>query len=256
MGNNPNYVKFGPTETVVAFVTDRGELKTNQTGDYFFRAMVDRRFACVSPDLERQIIDLRYRANERIGITRTTRNRMVIWKVRRMDAPAATGSEEAARPVAAAAIPSPAPTPCPAAIEPRHATNARRAIAAPSSIPASKYAPPPVAWPEMIEVVPAKPTARALESHGVSSASPTPAAGLDQVTATLQECMYRAVEVAKRTQLRATELGFPITFSAGDVQDLASTLHIQMSKQANMDRIDRDRAARASGDSDAWRHRR
>jgi hypothetical protein len=231
--SNPNYIKFGPAETIVVFSTDRGELKTNTNGDYFYRSMADRRFCCVNPDLERKLLDLGYRAGEQVGIARQTRNRVVVWNVRMLSVPV-----EAA----------PAP---PTAIRPAPRPTAKRT---PPPLPEAKYAPPPpVAWPETEHAAPAspKPPARAIDARSSANALP----GLDEVVDMMQECLYRAVEVAQRTQARATERGFPLTFSAGDVQDLASTIYIQISKTQNMDRVDRDRAQRAAGGADPWSRR-
>lgn len=95
--NSPNYVKFGPTETVVTFATDRGQLRRNDAGEFFYREMVDGRFTCASPDLERQLIDTGIRAGEQVGITREPYGRSVIWKVRRISpvTPIAPTSREA-----------------------------------------------------------------------------------------------------------------------------------------------------------------
>src|ERR1700735_3854707 len=62
--SNPKYVTFGPTETVVTFATDRGQLRTNDAGEFFFRQMTDGRFTCASPDLERQLITAGVRAGQ------------------------------------------------------------------------------------------------------------------------------------------------------------------------------------------------
>jgi len=86
---NPNYVSFSCAETVVVFSRDRGELRTNDMGEFFLREMTDGRFTCASPDLERQLIDTGVRAGVPVGITRTTYNRRVTWKVRRIGQPVA-----------------------------------------------------------------------------------------------------------------------------------------------------------------------
>jgi hypothetical protein len=80
--SNPNYVKFGPVEMVVTFATDRGQLRTNDAGEFFYREFSDGRFCCASPDLERQLIDTGVHAGQQVGITRKTYNRCVIWTVR------------------------------------------------------------------------------------------------------------------------------------------------------------------------------
>jgi hypothetical protein len=80
--SNPNYVKFGSAETLVTCATDRGQLRTNDAGDFFFREFTDGRFTCASPDLERQLVNAGVRAGFLVGITRSTFNGAVIWKVR------------------------------------------------------------------------------------------------------------------------------------------------------------------------------
>lgn len=80
--SNPNYVKFTSSETVVTFLADRGQLRHNDSGDFFYREFADGRFTCIGEDLERKLINLGYRAGQPVGITRATYNRAVIWKVR------------------------------------------------------------------------------------------------------------------------------------------------------------------------------
>jgi hypothetical protein len=59
---NPLHVEFSNRETIVAFSHERGVLKSNSFGDYFFRSTTDNRFACCSPELESKLIDLGVRA--------------------------------------------------------------------------------------------------------------------------------------------------------------------------------------------------
>jgi hypothetical protein len=224
-----NYVKFGPVETVVQFATDRGELRSNDNGDFFFRGFADgSRFACLSPELERRILDLNYRAGEEIGITRQTRNRSVIWKVRLIEP--ATASE-----------PAPAPRP----VQKR----------TPPPLPESKYAPPPTQWPEFetpangkTNGAPAKPPARAEQSH----TQPVPQAR-DQAFDEVERCVLRATEIMCKAQNRAVELGCP-TISLEVVQDLACTILIQEGKQNNIALMNRNQQQRANGGADPWRH--
>jgi len=50
MSRNPSQVEFSNrSKTIVAFSHNRGILKTNGFGDYFFRGTDDNRFACCSP---------------------------------------------------------------------------------------------------------------------------------------------------------------------------------------------------------------
>ena len=236
--SNPNFVKFGPTEMIVQFSTDRGEMKTSDNGEYFFRGMTDRRFCFVNPDLERKLIDLGYRAGERVGITRQVRNRMAVWAVRLIDAEAGPGVAEA-----------PAP---PTAIRPAPRPTAKRT---PPPLPDAKYAPPPVAWPETEAPAPAtpKPVARAIENRPASSIA---MAGIDELCGAMERCLLKAVDMMAAAQKHAVAQGFSITFQGSDLQDLASTIYIQQSKVSNMDRVDRDRAQqRVAGGQDPWSRR-
>jgi hypothetical protein len=84
---NPQNVEFSNRdETIVAFSHDRGVLKSNSFGDYFFRGTTDNRFCCCSEDLERKLIDMGIRAGERVSIKKITRNRIATWEVKRLDA--------------------------------------------------------------------------------------------------------------------------------------------------------------------------
>ena len=125
-------------ETVVAFSHDRGVLKTNTWGDYFFRGTTDNRFCCCSPELERKLIDMGVIAGERVAIRKTTRGRIATWEVRRMDAPVAEASDS------------------------------RRVQHTRQPIPDCKYSEPPVpVFPEVDEPAPAR--------YGVSDQAPAQA---------------------------------------------------------------------------------
>lgn len=221
-----NYVKFGPVETVVQFATDRGELKTNDNGDYFFRGFADgSRFACLSPELERRILDLNYRAGEEIGITRQTRNRSVIWKVRLIEP--ATESE-----------PAPAPRP----VQKR----------TPPPLPESKYAPPPTQWPEFetpangkTNGAPAKPPARAEQSHTQPVAVP-------RQDSFLGRCLCEALDACKIAQQYAADIGLPIIFAPEQVQKMGVSIFLERARNGSV--TDRTPQQRANGGADPWRH--
>lgn len=220
--SNPNYVKFGPTEILARFATDRGELRKNGNGDFFFRGFADgRRFACLNPDLERRVVDLGYRAGELVGITRQTRNRAAIWIVRLVEESSAEASGTAVRPAGPVAAPAPSAT--------------KRAIATrpPAPIPEAKYAAPAPSWAELENswTAPPKPAARAAENRPAEAPQ---AVAITHVSGVLRACLCAAIEAARDAQVYANNNGFPLTFSADQVQDLASTLYIQESKQANI----------------------
>lgn len=223
--SNPNYVKFGPTEILARFATDRGELKTNGNGDYFFRGFADgRRFACLNVDLERRLVDLGYRAGDLVGITRQTRNRAAIWVVRLVEESAADASGTAVRAAGPIAAPEPA--------NPSRPPAPTRAIATrPVPIPETKYAPPAPSWAELDAPAAPKPVARAIESRPAEAPL---AGGIKHVSGLLLACLCAAIEAARDAQVYANNNGFPLTFSADQVQDLASTVYIQESKQANI----------------------
>ena len=242
--SNPNYIKFGKDELILQFTHDRGELRTNDYGEYFLRETMDGRFTCASPDLERRLVDLGYTANQRVGITQERHNRAVIWRVRLIDPPVVmTPRPVETRPVEATPAAAPA---------------ARAVAAAPrvAPIPENKYAStaPPAAWPEVEPAATPKPAARAAEVHSTMPA-PTVAAALDRLCDDMEQCLLKAVDMMCRSQKRAVEQGCAINFLGSDVQDLASTIYIQLGKQANINLMNRnDDLRRANGGSDAWRH--
>jgi hypothetical protein len=170
-------------------------------------------------DLERRLVDLGYRAGELVGITRQTRNRAAIWAVRLVE-------ESAADAIGTSVRPAPGPIAAPA--------NPTRAIATRPAppIPESKYAAPAPSWPEL-ENAPAlpKPAARAIENRPAEAPQ---AAGVAHLSGILRTCLCAAIEAARDAQVYANKNGFPLTFSADQVQDLASTLCIQEFKQANI----------------------
>jgi hypothetical protein len=226
--SSDNYIKFGPQETIVQFGTDRGVWKPQPDkpdGGYFFRVFADgRRFACVSKDLERRLLDLNYQSGEQVAISRQTRNRTVMWIVRLLEP--ATESQ-----------PAPAPRPV-----------AKRT---PPPLPEAKFAPPPVAWPET-EVngnghTPKKPNGTAIQ--------PTPAAHGDQTKQQLKEYLFDAVDLVVDTQAYAAKAGLMFTPNFAEIQDIAVSLFIQRSKQSNIEQMDRNQQRRANGGQDPWRQR-
>jgi hypothetical protein len=249
--SNPNYVKFSKTETVVVFSEDRGELRTNDAGEFFFRKMTDGRFTCASPDLERRLIDSGYRAGQQVAIACEYRNRAAIWKVRII------------RPVAAL----PAPT-----NDREPAVTSRRA-----PIPDSKYAPDPN-WTDLTEglgasVAAAKPANGNPAKNSPSATRQAPAMATDrangeaqhpeattrpvihtQMSACLKSCLCAAIDAVRDAHTYAATIGLPIKFTEPEIQDLATTLYIQNCKVQNMDRVERDRNQRSQGGGDAWRH--
>jgi hypothetical protein len=267
--SNPNYVKFGKTETVVQFTRDRGELRTNNFGEFFFRELMDGRFTCAASELERRLADLGYTANQRVGITKQTHNRAVIWKVRLIDAPRPISGSEP-RDIDAEIV---------AAHHNRIAVNGgheppRAITAIPARpIPESKYAPAPQVWPELETRLaaslapPTKPAPGAVENRPTAdpqiaapatpqdSAARRELAGLDHVCDSMQHCLTRALDMICAAQKRAVENGCPISFLGADVQDLASTIYIQLGKQANINLMNRnDDLRRNGGGADPWRH--
>jgi hypothetical protein len=257
--SNPNYVKFSKAEMVVAFTRDRGELRTNDHGEFFFRELVDGRFTCVNPDLERRLIDLGYTAHQRVGIAKETHNRNTIWKVRLIDAPRAITSGHTKPASSAAADGSEPSKNIPSAAgqaTSQNATQPHEAITARAPIPESKYAAAPQAWPE-VQVAPAaapaqpKPAARATESRHIEQPL---ASGVAHVTNLLRACLWASIDAARDAQIYATQNGFPLTFSADQVQDLASTLYIQEAKQSNIRLMNNRDEQRRAGGGDAWRH--
>jgi hypothetical protein len=235
--SNPNYVKFTRSEMIVVSSEDRGELRRNDAGEFFFRRIADGRFTCTNPDLERRLIDLGYRAGQEVGITRQQHGQSVIWKVRLVRA-------------GAAGVPA-------------HVTDGVK------SIPESKYAPCPN-WDDLGEGLTASITAangsaappaasQAPSQNGTKQTEPItrPAAVSVAHTAIkdeIQQALFDAVDVARATQEYAAKHGMHFTFAAPEIQDLASTLYIQAGKQSNIRLMNRNNELRSNGGGDAWRH--
>lgn len=217
--SNPNYIKFGPQEMIVQFATDRGELKTNENGDYFFRGFADRkRFCCASPELEQRLKEINYHAGEQVGIARLTRNRIVIWRVRLI---------EPATPEA----PRPAPRP----VEKR----------TPPPIPPAKYAaPPPVEWPET--QTPAKPAR--IEAPRLAPVTP------GRLDSPLGRCLCEALDACKIAQEHAAKIGLPTIFGAEQVEKIGVSIFIERTRNGSYnDRKPANReTGRTNGVADAW----
>lgn len=237
-----NYVKFGPREMIVSFATDRGQLKTTD-GEGFYRQFSDgQRFCFANPDLERRLLDMNYRAGEQVGITRATQNRIVVWKVRRLEPmkseSAANGAEE------------------------RFSIRAHR-----TPIPESKYADPPAPqWDDLehdlrasLALVKDPPRKTAAEPALITPPAvvvpPSPILSpRESIKAGIRQALFDAIDVARDSQKYAAEHGLNFTFGAPEIQDLASTIYIQEGKQANINLMNRNNSLRAQRDGDAWRH--
>lgn len=209
--NNPLHVEFSNrSETVCAFSHDRGLLKTNSYGDYFFRKTTDGRFACLSSELERIILDLGIKAGERVGIKKSIHNRVTTWHVRRMDAPVET--------------PVPERKVFPHNGKPVNEPLPERCYAQPAAEIATTV--PDKSW----EDVPQAPE-----------------------TDLLTRCLCEAITAAKTGQAHAAAIGFPLTFSSSDVQDLASTIFIQRCRDGYVPSKPAGRQLTNGVAQDAWR---
>ncbi len=100
-------------------------------------------------------------------------------------------------------------------------------------IPDSKYAAPEADWSGMtVESTPTPVAAR--------SASSGPSDG-----GLLSRSLREAIDAAKEGQAHAAAIGFPLTFSSSDIQDLASTIYIQRCRNGSA--IERMPNGRATG---------
>lgn len=278
--SNPNYVKFTATETVVTFASDRGQLRRNDSGDFFYRGLPDGRFTCIGEDLERKLIDLGYRAGQQVGITRRTYNRVAVWTVRpiapvhainerhaSLDAPAAAPTEINAQPRYAqargeAASPAPIPeggksservvAPVSPEIQPDHSRNAANSKSArvhklPDRVYATKE-PPPIAFPECQPPTNAAVTAPGRD--GQPAMSPPADGGL------LGRCLCEALDACKVAHAHATAIGLPVTFDSGDIERMAVSIFIERTTRGSV--VDRRKpngsAGQVNGAADACRH--
>jgi hypothetical protein len=206
-GSNPNYVTFGATETVVVLSEARGQLRTNDMGEFFLRSFSDGKFSCCSPELERLLIDAGARAGLAFGITRGRYNgNSVAWKVRKLTEP----------------INAPA--------RPDHSVR--------SELPPEKYAPSPSTAPPLEEQL------KASIEHVEAQRKPA-ASEVGPVTSLLTRCAIAAIEAAAAAEAYAVSRGFPLKFREEQVQAWTSTLYIGESKQANINLMHRNETLRA-----------
>lgn len=201
--SNPNYVEFSKSETVVVLADDRGQLRTNQYGDFFLRKFEGERFTCASPELERQILDSGARAGMTIGITRNGYNGSTVWKVRLLSEPISTPREHKTWPNHPVKRPNGAPL-----------------------LPAEKFAPSPAN--ENLEAQLAASIAH------VQAERAAPEAQEAQVNDLLTRCAIAAIDAAKAAEAYAAAHGFPLKFREDQIQAWASALYIQSSKQSNI----------------------
>jgi hypothetical protein len=212
--SNPNYLTFGTTEVVVVPKEDRGKLRQNDYGPFFYREFTDGRFACCSEDLERRLIDAGVRAGVLVGIRKERYNgNSVIWHVRLLNAPA-TEMPRTARKV-----------------------NGHAGDQAWDNLPAEKYAPP--SKPTLEEQLHAS-----IEHVEAKKSAPpsTPA-----ITG-LARCFIEAIDsliVAKDyAQSKGIDLRLHLELTGADLQDLAATLYIAQAKAANVALMNRNESLR------------
>jgi hypothetical protein len=211
--SNPNYVAFGPIETVVTFATDRGQLRTNDTGDFFFREFTNAKFTCASPDLERQLIDAGVRAGVPVGITRVSFNRAVIWKVRIVT------------PVTEMTVPA--------------ASNGHSKA---NGLPARVYAkpdPPAPVWDGLPLATP--------DATVINGSEPSHAGG-----GLLGRCLVEALDACKVAHAHASAIGLPTTFGPGEVERMAVSIFIERTRYGSVvDRKPNGRAGYQNGHATA-----
>lgn len=219
--SNPNYVKFTEAETVVTFAGDRGQLRRNDTGEFFYREMADGRFTCIGEDLERKLIDAGIRAGQQVGITRSTYNRAVIWKVRTI-----------------APVTSIAPTPREATTKPKPAAHGlpERVYASPQpgrDGHAVTMAPPAPVFPECepintVVTAPRRDGQVVTTSPANLSIEPAPADG-----GLLGRCLCEALNACKVAQAHAAAIGTAMTFDSGDVERMAVSIFIERTRNGS-----------------------
>lgn len=218
--SNPRYLQFTRQETVVAFSTDRGQLRTNDNGEFFFRETPDGRFTCCSPDLERRLLNLNYHASEQVGITREPYGRSVIWKVRRIGAPVA----EMPQPKSASRKPPARSNGFPKRLYAKVDTAANendQAKAFPSTAPQHP------AGNSGLEAN--QPITPAVAVQGPAREGPILAAPAMQSSSSnlITRCLVAAVDAAATATVHAKHIGFDLSFGPAEVERIAVTLYIQ-----------------------------
>jgi hypothetical protein len=231
---NPNYVTFGAKESIVTFASARGELRTNDSGEFFLRSMAGGRFTCASPDLERKLIDAGVRAGVPVGITRNTYNRAALWKVRVIGQVTEMPAREASANTTSEGKSNGLPERVYAKVEPP---------ALPLSTPESLF--PATSTRDLSAGVPALvfpecDAVAALPLIAAPSASSAPADG-----GLLGRCLCEALDACKAAQAHAAAIGLPTVFGAGEVERLGVSIFIERTRYGSV--AERMPNGRASG---------
>lgn len=212
---------------VLAFCHDRGkpaESRFPGAETQFFRNVEGMKCAYLAPSLEDILVNhLHYRAGELVSICkRKTAAGAFYWEVD-----------------FANVRPDP-PPPAPAHREPTRPLPRARSV----EFPENKYFTPRAAPIELPEVAPSTPASSAAHVNGAPINRETAPRGV--MATTLEQCLCAAIDAAREAQVYATNNGFPLTFSADQVQDLASTLYIHQSKQSNIALMHRNEELRSA----------
>ncbi len=232
MSTNGAHVSFTNREVILAFSHDRGVMKSNGYGEYFFRGTTDNRFCCCSPDLERKLIDLGIRAGERVSIRKVTRNRIATWEVKRLDAPVATGPQPVKRFPHNGKVVTP-------------------------SLPAEKYAQPAaeiasavpdVSWEDL-------PSEPAPAAQSVAGETPAPEKAVQQTAGSqlitsgepslLGRCLCEALDACKIAQEHAAKIGLPVVFGPDQIEAMGVSIFIARTRDGSV--VERKPAGRVNG---------
>ena len=230
----PDYIRFETNiPQAMAFTYTDGREVEGRFGAQYFRGTSDGRGVFLPPIVERKLLELDIQPGEPVEICKAEvkegRRRSIQWQVKRADPPQSPGQAQ-----------PPARGP---------------ASGAP---PARETAPPA----NLAHPVQPKPNGTATPNHIALESTSAPqlqgGAGRPithtQIGNILRACLCAAIDAARDAQMYATSHGFPLTFGADQIQDLASTLYIQEAKQSNIRLMHSRDEARVANGGASWQH--
>lgn len=228
----------------MAFTYEDGRETEGRFGTQYYRQTTDGRVVYLQPFVEQRLLEMEIKPGERVQIGKMEvtegRKKGIRWEIKRVDPPSDQTSDPAQPSHLAKNVPA-APVKTVPKNDQVQSTTPR--------IPPQRVAPAP-AIPVQNTATAAQPEPSPFEQP---LEDPKPVVHT-QTSNILRSCLMSAIDAARDAQQYAARVGFPLVFGPQEVQDMAISLYIQMSKQANINLMNRNAELRANGGTDPWRH--
>ncbi len=219
-----------------------GNESEGRFGTQYYRGTTDGRGVYLQPIVERKLLELDIKPGELVSIgkieVKDGRKKGIQWEVKRVDAPGDPSQAiQNTKPPAQNSVASTPQSPKPAATtgihqRPALSPDKSNMRASPTStIPAQSKPNSPSQNSNTDEGPPKKPATQETEV----TAAPGRSIMHTQMSTMLKGCLLTAIDAARDAQAHATQVGFPLTFGPGEVQAMAISIFIHLSRNGLQD---------------------